>query len=62
MKTSKTGGLLNTVKTALRGWFIKIGLQPPPEGLDNKEIKLTEEQQQAQLDLRFHQQRRPNYW
>jgi hypothetical protein len=63
MQTSpESGGLLHTVKTALRGWLIKIGLQPPPDVLEFKEKGPTEEQQQAQVDLRFHQQRRPKIW
>ena len=58
----KTGGLHHTLKTALHGWLIKVGLQPPPNTGENKEKQPPDEQQQAQIDLRFHQQRRPKYW
>ena len=58
----KSRGRLQTIKAALRGWFIKIGLEPPPDESNNKEKQLSTEQEKAQKDLRFHQQRRPRYW
>lgn len=63
MQTSpKTRGLLQTIKAALHGWFIKIGLEPPPDESNNQEKQLNREQEQAQMDLRMHQQRKPRYW
>jgi hypothetical protein len=63
MKTSSKARVrIQTIKAALRGWFIKIGLEPPPDGSNNKKEQLSREQEQAQMDLRFHQQRRPRYW
>ena len=63
MQTSpKVPGRLQTIKAVLRGWFIKIGLAPPPDELYNKNKQLSSEQEQAQLDLRNHQQRKPRYW
>jgi hypothetical protein len=63
MQTSPNSrGRLQTIKAALRGWFIKIGLEPPPDMSNNKEEQFSREQEQAQIDLRFHQQRRPRYW
>jgi hypothetical protein len=63
MQTSPNSqGRLQTIKAALRGWFIKIGLEPPPGESNNTEEQLNREQEQAQKDLRFHQQRRPRYW
>ena len=58
----KTRGRLQTIKAALRGWFIKVGLEPPPDVYNNKEKQLSEEQRRAQMNLRFHKQRRPRYW
>ena len=63
MQTSpKSRRRLQTIKAALRGWFIKIGLVPPPDELYNKNKQLSSEQEQAQIDLRIHQQRKPRYW
>ena len=63
MQTSpKSRGRLQTIKAAMRGWFIKIGLAPSPDELYNKNKQLSSEQEQAQLDLRMHQQRKPRYW
>jgi hypothetical protein len=63
MQTSpKTHGRLQKIKAALRGWFIKMGLIPPPDELNDSETQLSEEQRKAQMDLRNHQQRRPKYW
>ena len=63
MQTSpKSPGRLKKIKATLRGWFIKIGLEPPPDESNSKEKQLSREQEQAQRDLRFHQQRRPRYW
>ena len=63
MQTSpKSRGRLQTIKAAMRGWFIKIGLAPPPDKSYNNEKKLSSEQEQAQVDLRMHQQRKPRYW
>jgi hypothetical protein len=61
-ETSKASGRLQTFKAALRGWFIKIGLEPPPIDLNSKEKQLSREQEQAQMDLHIHQQRKPRYW
>jgi hypothetical protein len=45
MQTSPNShGRLQTIKAALRGWFIKIGLVPPPEVSNNKEKQLSGEQ------------------
>jgi hypothetical protein len=52
-------GRLQKIKAALRGWFIKIGLEPPPDELYNKEKQLSEDEAKAQLDLRFHKLPRP---
>lgn len=60
--SSKSRGLLQTIKAALRGWFIKIGLEPHPGNSKYQEKQLSREQQQAQMDLRIHQQRKPRYW
>ena len=63
MQTSpKSPGRLQKIKAALRGWFIKIGLVPPPDELYNKDKQISSEQEQAQVDLRMHQQRKPRYW
>ena len=63
MQTSpKSRGRLQTIKAAMRGWFIKIGLAPPPDELYNKNKQLSSEQEQAQRDLYSHQQRKPRYW
>ena len=63
MQTSpKSYGRLQKIKAALRGWLIKIGLIPPPDESNTKEKQLNGEQEQAQRDLRFHQQRKPRYW
>ena len=63
MQTSpKTRGRFQSIKAALHGWFIKIGLEPPPDGPNNREEQLSREQEQAQMDLRIHQQRKPRYW
>ena len=63
MQTSPNSrGRLQKIKAALRGWFIKIGLEPPPDELYNKDKRLSSEQEQAQVDLRIHQQRKPRYW
>ena len=60
MQTSpKSRGRLHTIKAALHGWFVKIGLEPPPDDSNNKENQLTGEQEQAQVDLRFHKLPRP---
>jgi hypothetical protein len=60
MQTSpKSRGRLQTIKAALRGWFIKIGLAPPPDELYNKDNQFTEDQATAQVDLRFHKLPRP---
>ncbi len=58
----KAPGRLQKIKAALHSWFIKIGLEPPPDELYNKDKQLSSEQEQAQIDLRFHQQRKPRYW
>jgi len=55
-------GRLQTIKATLRGWFIKIGLVPPPDVSNQKDKQLSGEQEQAQIDLRIHQQRKPRYW
>ena len=63
MQTSPNSrGRLQKIKAALRGWFIKIGLEPPPDESYNKEKQLSREQEQAQRDLYSHQQRKPRYW
>jgi hypothetical protein len=63
MQTSPNSpGRLKKIKAAVRGWFIKIGLEPPPDELYNKNKQLSSEQEQAQLDLHNHQQRKPRYW
>jgi hypothetical protein len=63
MQTSpKVRGHLQTIKAALRGWFIKIGLEPPPDESNNQDKQLSREQEQAHRDLRIHQQRKPRYW
>jgi hypothetical protein len=63
MQTSpEPGGRLHAVRASFRGWLIKMGLITPPDELNNREQQLTEEQRQAQVDLRFHMQRRPRYW
>ena len=63
MQTSPNSrGRLQKIKAALRSWFIKIGLEPPPDELYNKDKQLSSEQEQAQVDLRIHQQRKPRYW
>jgi len=60
MQTSpESGGLLHTIRAALRGWLIKMGLIPPLDELNDSEKQLTEEQRKAQLDLRFHKLPRP---
>ena len=55
----ESSGLLHTIRAALRGWLIKMGLVPPPDELNDSEKQLTEEQSKAQLDLRFHKLPRP---
>jgi hypothetical protein len=63
MQTSpKSRGRIQTIKAALCGWFVKIGLEPPPGDSKNQEKQLSREQEQAQSDLRIHQQRKPRYW
>jgi hypothetical protein len=47
------------IKAALRGWFIKMGLIPPPEESSGADKQLSEKQEHAQIDLRFHQLPRP---
>ena len=60
MQTSpKSRGRLQTIKAAMRGWFIKIGLAPSPDELYKKDKQLNSEQEQAQVDLRFHKLPRP---
>jgi len=60
MQTSpEPGRLLHTIRAALHGWLIKMGLLPPPDELNDKERQLSGEQEQAQVDLRFHQLPRP---
>ena len=54
-----TGGRLHTARASFRGWLIKMGLIPPPDELNDKERQLSGEQEQAQVDLRFHQLPRP---
>ena len=55
-------GRLKKIKATLRDRFIKIGLVPPPDVSNQKEKQISREQEQAQRDLRFHQQRKPRYW
>ena len=63
MQTSpEPGRRPRTIKAVLSGWLIKMGLIPPPDELNDSEKQLTEEQRKAQLDLRFHQIRKPRYW
>ncbi|MGZ3630716.1 MAG: hypothetical protein ACXWPS_14465 [Ktedonobacteraceae bacterium] len=63
MQTSPNSrGRFQKIKAALRGWFIKIGLEPPPDELYNKDKQLSREQEQAQMDLHLHKQRKPRYW
>jgi|GEM_PF-4104565 len=60
MQTSPEPGVRpRTIKAVLSGWLIKMGLIPPPDELNDSEKQLTDEQKQAQLDLRFHRLPRP---
>ena len=55
----ESGGRPHTIRAALRGWLIKMGLIPTSGELNDSEKQLTEEQRKAQLDLRFHKLPRP---
>jgi hypothetical protein len=63
MQTSpEPGRRPHTIRASLRGWLIKIGLIPPPDKLNDSEKQLTQEQKRAQMNLRFHKQRRSWNW
>jgi len=60
MQTSpETHRRLYKIKAALHHWLIKIGLDLPPDETNNLEKHLSEEQDQARRELRFHQLPRP---